>query len=435
MPVPTGRLAVTAAVLSVVVLLLPVAPGRVLLAGNGILLVVALVDWAMAVPPSALTLERSVPAIVTLGDQVELQWRLHNPANRQVRAVLADRLVPSLGAAARRFPFAVRPGRSAIGRTTLTPRRRGRFPLDEITVRVAGPLGLAARQSRLSVPTTLRVYPAFASRKEAELRLERARVQEIGLRSARGRGGGSAFETLREYGPDDDFRRIDWAATARRRVPIVRTYRAERNQTVLLLLDCGRVMAGRCDGVPRLEHAMDAALLLTVVAGRLGDRVGLLAFDSDLRAAVGPSAGGDPLGRVTEAMYQLEPSLVESDYRGAFARTLARWHRRALLVLFTELTEAVVEESLLPALPLIARDHVVVIAAVRDPEVEAWMGESPTDAAIVYRRAAASAAMEERRRTVARLRAVGATVVDAGPGRLAPELADAYLAVKATGQL
>ncbi len=435
MPVPTGRLAAATAFLSLAVLVLPWRPGLTLLVVDGALVAVAGVDWLAAVRPASLGLRRSVPAIVTLGERAELEWSVSNPSRRTVRATLTDRLVPSLRASTRRFRVTVTPGAAGGARATLAPQRRGRFVLGEVTVRVAGPLGLVARQVRRAVPGTLRVYPAFASRKEAELRLERARVQELGLRSARGRGGGTAFEALREYGPDDDFRRIDWAATARRDVPIVHTYRAERNQRVLLLLDCGRVMAGRCDGVPRLEHAMDAALLITVVAGRLGDRVGLLAFDDDVRAAVGPAAGGRPLPRITEAMYQLEPSLVESDYRGAFARTLAQWHRRALLVLFTELTEAAVEEGLLPALPLIARDHVVVIAAVRDPAVEAWSGESPTDAAIAYRRAAASAALEERRRTVARLRALGAAVVDAEPGRLAPELADAYLDLKATGRL
>ena len=106
-----------------------------------------------------------------------------------------------------------------------------------------------------------------------------ARLQEAGLRSARGRGGGTEFDQLREYRPDDEFRRIDWTATARTGRPIVRTYRAERNQIVIMLLDNGRVMAGRVDGVPRVEHAMDAAMMLTSVATRLGDRAGLVAFD------------------------------------------------------------------------------------------------------------------------------------------------------------
>src|SRR5947208_13972806 len=126
---------------------------------------------------------------------------------------------------------------------------------------------------------------------------------------------------------------MDWAATARSQKAIVRTYRAERNQTVITMLDNGRIMAGRVDGVPRVEHAMDAVMMLTAVATRLGDRCGLVAFDRSVRSVVPPSHGRDQLGRVTEAMYTLEPQLAESDYRGAFTETLARFRRRALLVL------------------------------------------------------------------------------------------------------
>jgi uncharacterized protein (DUF58 family) len=302
-------------------------------------------------------------------------------------------------------------------------------------VRVEGPLGLAARQQRRRSPSLLRVYPPFRSKDEAELRIERARILEVGLRSAKGRGGGTDFDQLRDYGPDDDHRRMDWAATARTGRAIVRTYRAERNQTVVLLLDNGRVMAGRVGGVPRVEHAMDAVMCVTTVAARLGDRCGLVAFDRTVRAVVAPGAGREQLGRVTEAMYDLSPELLESDYRGAFTTTLARFRRRSMLVLLTDLVEQAVGESLLPALPLVARHHVVLVGAVRDPDVERWATATPTDAEAAYRKAAAVAALDARARATARLRALGAVVVDAPPGRLAPLLTDAYLEAKATGRL
>jgi uncharacterized protein (DUF58 family) len=283
----------------------------------------------------------------------------------------------------------------------------------------------------------LRVYPPFRSRDEAELRINRARVLEVGLRSAAVRGGGTEFDSLREYTVDDEFRRIDWAATARTAGAraIVRTYRAERNQTVLLLLDTGRTMAGRVDAVPRLDHAMDAVMMLTAVATRLGDRAGMVAFSSSVRAVVAPGHGGDQLSRVTEAMFALQPELVESDYRGAFVQTLARFRRRALLVVLSELASEAMTETLLPALPLVARDHLVVVASSLDPAVESWARSSPPDASGAYRKAAAVSALDDRRRMTARLRGLGATVVDAPPGALAPRLADAYLRVKATGRL
>jgi uncharacterized protein (DUF58 family) len=441
-PVVTWRLVVAAAVGSLVVLVLPAPPPLGLWVVNGVLLAAAVADWLLAVPPADLEVDRELPGIVPLGTEARVTWRIAHrpgrdprPAGRGIRVRVADELAPSLRAVTRRARVVVPPRGRAAAETLIRPSRRGRFAPTELVVRVEGPLGLAARQGRRRVPGLVRVYPPFESRDEAELRVNKARILEVGLRSAQGRGGGTEFDSMREYGVDDEFRRIDWAATARSGKTIVRTYRAERNQTVLLLLDSGRTMAGRVADVPRLDHAMDAVMLLTSLATRLGDRAGLVAFDREVRAVVGPGHARDQLSRVTEAMYQLQPLLVESDYRGAFAETLTRFRRRAMLVVLTELAEQAVSETLLPALPLIARDHLVVVASVADPEVRGWALATPVEPGAAYRKAAAVAALADRRRTVARLRGLGAVVVDAPPGRLAPDLADAYLRVKATGRL
>ena len=434
MPVPTPRLALVAALLSLAALVAP-EPGATLALLDAALLLAAVVDWALALPPKAVAVERALPGVVVLDDEATVTWRLRNPSRRRLRVALADELAPSLRPSRRRARLVVPPRGQVSASATVRPSRRGRFTPQELVLRVEGPLGLAARQARRRLPGVLRVHPPFRSRAEAELRIERARILEVGLRASRGRGGGTEFEALREYSPDDEFRRIDWAATARAGKTIVRTYRAERNQTVLVLLDSGRTMAGRVDDVPRLDHAMDAVMMLTAVATRLGDRVGLVAFDRSVRAVVPPGSQRAQLGRVTEAMYDLEPELVESDYRAAFAQTLARSRRRALLVLLSDLGEQAVAESLLPALPLVVRTHLVVVGGVVDPQVVAWARSTPEGAGDAYRKAAAVAALDERGRAAARLRGLGATVVDAEPGRLAPLLADTYLDAKATGAL
>src|SRR6266542_2378853 len=400
MPVLTWRLAAAAAAASGLVLLLPVPAPWGLLAVDGALLLAALVDWLLAARPAELEVVRELPGIVPLGTQARVAWTVAyrrdaaRRTGRPLRVRLADELAPSLRAATRRARVVLVPGGRASAATSIRPERRGRFTPGEMVVRVDGPLGLVARQGR-------------------------RRLEGV----------------LREYGVDDEFRRMDWAATARANKPIVRTYRAERNQTVLLLLDAGRTMAGLVAGVPRLEHAMDAVMMLTAVATRLGDRAGMVAFDSEVRAMVGAGHARDQLSRVTEAMYSLEPKLVESDYRGAFAATLSRFRRRTMLVVLTELAEQAVTQSLVPTLPLIARDHLMVVASVTDPQVSQWATSSPLEPGAAYRKAAATAALDDRRRTVARLRGLGAVVVDAPPGRLAPDLADAYLKVKATGRL
>ncbi|HEY3186914.1 MAG TPA: DUF58 domain-containing protein, partial [Solirubrobacteraceae bacterium] len=308
MPLP--RLAVVAAVASLVVAFLPFGTWRAIALVDLGVVVLAAVDAALAADPTTLDVRRRFPEVLSLGQEAALTWRVENPSARSLVVEVADQLAPSLRAGRRRVAVEVPAAGTATATTTMRPARRGRFAVDELAVRVAGPLRLAARQARLARPHTIRVYPPFASRDEAELRITRARILEVGLRSAQGRGGGTDFDSLREYTPDDESRRLDWAATARTGKPIVRTYRAERNQNVLLLLDTGRVMAGRVADVPRLEHAIDAVMMLTTVATRLGDRAGLVAFDDEVRAVVKPAHGRSQVARVTEAMYELEPRLV-----------------------------------------------------------------------------------------------------------------------------
>jgi uncharacterized protein (DUF58 family) len=411
----------------------PVVPGLLVL--DGLLLVVVVVDWFLAPAPGQVTVTRTMPVVLTIEQSGEITWRVGNSTRRRLRVGFADELAPSLRASVRRATVSVPAEGSTIVRATIRPSRRGRFVPSEVAVRVYGPMGLIARQRRRWLPGTLQVHPPFRSKDEAELRINRARLLEVGLRSAQGRGGGTEFESLREYSTDDEFRRLDWSATARAGKPIVRTYRAERNQTVVVLLDEGRLMAGRVDDVPRVEHAMDAALMLATVATRLGDRYGLVVFDAAVRTVLAPSKSRAQVGRVTEALFDLEPELVETDYRAAFIETIVRFRRRALLVLMTELNEQAAEEYLVPALPLISRSHVIVVGAVRDPEVDRWAVERAEGAEEAYRRSAAIAAIEERNRLAARLRGFGVTVVDAAPGKLAPELADTYLRLKATGRL
>lgn len=435
LPVPTRRLAVLTAAMAVVAVALPFGLVGALLVINAGLILAALVDWLLAIEVRLVGVTREMPGSLTLGSSGVVVWRVSNGSRRDITVGLCDELVPSLHPGDRRAVIEVPAGATEAAMTTISPSRRGRFEPSVMTLRVEGPLGLVARQASRDVPGLLRVNPRFRSREEAELRINRTRMAEVGLRSTRGHGGGTEFDSLRDYTVDDEMRRIDWAATARAGRAIVRTYRAERNQQVMCLLDCGRTMAARIENEPRIEHAMDAVMMLTHVATRLGDRAGLVAFDAEVRAIVAPGHAVGRLQAVTEAMFTLEPRLVESDYQGAFVATLARFRRRSMLVLFSDLAEQAVTESLLPALPLIARDHVVVVAAVADPAVQRWATGEPLDAEGVYQKAAAIAAIEERRRVTFRLRRLGVTVVDAPPGSLAPRLADAYLEVKGTGRL
>ena len=428
----TGRAGLVALAAAVVVGLL--APtGWAVLVATALLLSLVALDVALAGSVRALGMTRDGDSVVRLGETAAVRLTVTNASGRRVRGRLRDAWPPSAGAAGQRHALDVPPGERRRVVTTLRPTRRGDRVADRVTVRAVGPLGLAARQGSHVVPWRLRALPPFTSRKHLPSRL--ARLRELDGRSAvMVRGQGTEFDSLREYVGGDDVRSIDWRASARASDVMVRTWRPERDRQVLLVLDCGRTAAGRVGDAPRLDAAMDAALLLAALAARAGDRVDLLAYDRAVRARVQNVSGSGLLPALVQAMAPLEATLVEPDYRGMVATVLARASRRSLVVLLTALDTAPVEEGLLPVLAQLTRRHRVVVASVADPRVQE-MAASRGDAEAVYDAAAAERSRFERRRLADLLGRRGVEVVDAPPHLLAPELADRYLALKAAGRL
>ncbi|SDQ09133.1 DUF58 domain-containing protein [Quadrisphaera sp. DSM 44207] len=398
----------------------------------GVVAVVAL-DVALAASPRALEVERDLPASVRLGEPVEGVLVVTNTGSRRLRGVLRDAWPPSAGADGARSALDVPPGERRRLRTALRPTRRGDRRVEVVVVRSRGPLGVAARQASLPAPGALRVLPPFASRRHLPGRLARLRTLD-GSASASVRGQGTEFDSLREYVPGDDVRSIDWRATARASSVVVRTWRPERDRRVLVVLDTSRTSAGRVGDAPRLDAAMDAALLLAALASAAGDRVDLLAADRRVRASVTGVRPPGLLAALVQAMAPLEASLVEADWSAVVAEVRRRMPHRGLLVLLTPLEAAAVEESLLPVLPTLLAAHTVLVSSVADPAVDAMVA-SRGDAPSVLTAAAAERARLERAALVARMERSGAEVVDAPPELLPPRLADAYLALKAAGRL
>ncbi|KUH35917.1 MULTISPECIES: DUF58 domain-containing protein [Streptomyces] len=433
----TGRTALLAAIGSLPVgILAPSWTG--MLAVNVPLSLAILCDYALAAPVRTLQFTRSGDTSVRLGEAAAVELTVGNPSRRRLRAHVRDAWPPSSWRdgskeAASRHEVTVPAGERRRLTTRLRPSRRGDRQADRVTVRSFGPLGLAARQGSHRVPWTVRVLPPFTSRKHLPSRL--ARLRELdGRTSVLTRGEGTEFDSLREYVPGDDTRSIDWRATARQSSVAVRTWRPERDRHILLVLDTGRTSAGRVGDVPRLDAAMDAALLLTALASRAGDRVDLLAYDRRVRARVQGRPAGEVLPAMVAAMANLEPELVETDARALGAAALTGAPRRSLIVLLTSLDAAPVEEGLLPVLPQLTQRHTVVVASVSDPHVQE-MTHSRGSARAVYEAAAGAQAQAQRRTVAEQLQRHDVTVVDATPENLAPALADAYLGLKAAGRL
>lgn len=425
----TGRAALLAALGMPLVAL---APFHATWIGWSVLVALAcLADRTLAAHPRQVEVTRRTPAAVRLGEATSSELVVRVTGRRRLRGTVRDAWQPSAGAGRDRHRVDLGPGEAVRLRTPLRPTRRGDRHADLVTVRSLGPAGLAGRQASHEAPARLRVLPEFASRKHLPSRL--ARLRELDGRAAvQVRGQGTEFDSLREYVIGDDVRSIDWRATARRSEVVVRTWRPERDRRVLLLLDTGRTSALRVGDAPRLDASIEAALLLGALATHAGDRVELVAYDRRVRARAQGTTGARLMPALADALATVEPELTETDWAGAAAAVKARLSQRALVVVLTAIEPAAVESGLLEAVA--GLDHQVVVASVRDPELEA-LRAGRGDVHAVFDAAAAERAQLERDAVVLRLRQRGAEVVDAVPDELAPALADRYLALKAAGRL
>lgn len=400
------------------------------------------IDVWLAAGVGGLRYTRSPDSTVRLGQEVDAVLTIHNDGRRRFRGQIRDAWPPSARAQPRVHPVAIGAGQQSRVRTRLRPVRRGDQRAAAVTARSIGPLGLAGRQASRPEPGRIRVVPPFLSRKHLPSRLARLREMDGSLPTLI-RGQGTEFDSLREYVVGDDVRSIDWRATARRADVVVRTWRPERDRRVVLVLDTGRTAAGRVGvdptsvepaGWPRLDWAMDAALLLAALATRAGDHVDFLAHDRVTRAAVFGAARTEVLTQLVEAMAPLQPTLVETDWRALASSLVRRTGQQSLVVLLTDLNATALEEGLLPVVGTLSARHRLLVAAVADPRVDE-MAAGRADAAAVYDAAAAEHCRNERRAVSARLRGGGVEVVDAVPAELAAALADHYLAMKAAGRL
>ncbi len=434
MPLPTSRAALLLVAGAVVALASAGSPALLATAVALDLAALALValDAALAPGPGALRAARRVrePLSAFCGNGVAL--RLESAWRRPLRLELADTPPASFDASGHRRELALGPGGEARLVYEVTPRARGRFSFGDLHVRAAGPLGLAARQWRVPLAREVRVYPDL----RALATLPGGARPEAGRTRAHGPREGREFAALRAYFPGDDVRAIDWKATARRGAPVVREWQPERNQTLWVLLDCGRHLAARLgDGRAKLDHAVDAALALARAAATRGDRAGAVLFGAEVTRVVPPGSGRAQLAPLADALHLAEARIEESDYAAAFDVVEARQRRRALVVVFTDLADPDTSALLLARAAHLRRRHLVLVAAVADSEIADAAAARPRDDEEAFMRAAAESILEEREAAVLRLAAAGVRVESVPARELAAAVVGRYADVKARGEL
>ncbi|GAB2698727.1 DUF58 domain-containing protein [Nocardia thraciensis] len=430
--VVTGRLAAVAAVAAVTATaVLSSWWGVVLL--TGVLTALIGVDVLALGRVDGLELSRLPVTTVRLGRSAAVELTVVNRGSRTVRGVLWDDWPESARATTRAHPLHLPPNTRIRLTTTLRPSFRGDRAAGPVTLRLLGPMGLAGRQFRRTVPARVRALPPFRSEGVLASKVAELHLLE-GSTVVHARGQGSEFDSFREYVAGDDVRAIDWRATARAADVLVRTWRPERHRRLLILLDTGRLAAGRVGDGTRLDASIEAALLLGGLAAAAGDAVDLLAYDREVRAEVRGGSGKGLQPKLLHALAGVVPALVDTDTAGLVRTALMRARRRGLVVWFTSLDGAMVEENLLPVLPVLARRHRVVLVSVTDPDVATAAGRRDALTEI-YTAAAAETQLAERALIQESLRRKGIDVVTASPDRLPEALADEYLELKRSGAM
>ncbi len=322
-------------------------------------------------------------------------------------------------------------GRSAWSSVyEVVPPRRGDYRFGDIHLRWKSPLGLIVRQARYPCAGPVRVYPNLMDIRRYDLMVRQNRLREMGLRHSRISGEGTEFERLREYLPDDDFRRIHWKATARRNRPVTIEYQTERSQNVIAVLDIGRMMQSPVNQMAKLDYAVNAVLLLAFVAAGKGDKVGLLSFADEVQHYLRPQAGRAQFYRMLKALYAVEPQGVEPDYRRALGYLAGKERKRSLVILFTDLTGNLGVRALLESMGAIAERSLPMIVTISDPDIHAAASDRPAGSEAVYLRMEAEILLEERRQALDMLRRRGVLTLDVPANRLSVSVINRYLELK-----
>jgi uncharacterized protein (DUF58 family) len=409
------------------------APGMWTAAAAWIVLTVGLMlaDGLLAAAPRGMTLETLAPRVMGVG----------RPETATVTAVFegaAPAVVElAVGVNAR---FSATPDRQSVavlegrGRAEvrLDPLRRGEGRIEGVWARWRGPLGLVWLQRHATEGAPVTVTPDVAGVKEAALRLF-ARDAPLGAKPLLDAGEGSDFHALKEFQTGMDLGDIDWKQSARHGKLIGREYRTERNHHVLLALDTGRLMSAPAAGLPRIDRAINAALLLAFVSLRIGDRVGLFAFDSRPRLASGLTSGPAAFPLLQKLASGIDYSTEETNFTLGLTALAGRLDRRAMVVVFTDFADATSAELMIENVARLMRTHVVLFVVFRDAELEELVACEPRSPEDVTRAVIAERLLRQRDAVATRLKRLGAQIVDAPAGGLPAALLNSYLDVKRRG--
>lgn len=424
---------------------------------------VGVVDGLMTPNPSDLAWRRDHDSKLYLGAWNTIKLSLVNRSVRPARFRVRDATPALFRTEGNVVRGVCKPRDRDVVEYRVMPIHRGDYRFGPLTARLLGPLGLVWRQRAWPLAGDVKVYPNLLAIRSYESLARRGQLQEMGLRTVRRFGGGTEFDQLRDYTRDDEYRRINWKATARAGHLVSADFRTERAQNVFLVLDAGRLMTapvpidstapgnsaephGRAEALhyrpgvahgavnppalTRFDHAVNAAVLLAFVAQQTGDRIGLVCFGEQIIRYLAPRPGRRSFLTVTHAIHDVQPEPVEPDYGFALRYLAARQRQRSLVVLFTDVTEAEAALTLIHPVHYLARRHLCLVVTLRDPELERMYNLIPTESKSLYERAVAGTVLEERSRILQLLRQRGVLTLDVVADKLSAGVLNRYLEIK-----
>ncbi len=403
---------------------------------DAVILIAWVFDLVRLPPPRDIEVSRAWPNALSLGRFSRVELEVHNGSRQPLYALVTDE-TPTLFCDQPPSAWAELPaGDSAKQQYEIQPKSRGDITQGRAFVRYRSSLGLAEKWAVANVAQTARVMPDLVRARNAALYLIRAKQVEMEKRRRRQRGAGREFEALREYRPGDEMRTISWTATARRHQLITRTFQVERSQTVWIVVDSGRLLRTQIQdaerGIPvsKLDYAVDAALALAQVATQSGDRVGLLAYGRTVQKLIGPGRGAQHVRTVLDALAQVKVEVNEANHTLAARTLLHAQSQRALVVWITDFAETATVPEIIEHAALMQRKHLVVFAAMAQPDLARVTQEIPDSDIALFRHAAAVEVADRRQRLLRVLRDQGVLALDMEPTNFSDGLLNQYLEIK-----
>lgn len=428
-----GRLALMlAAILALVLIAAIVEPAVAGIAVLGDALIIAASLWeGRGLKRAPVDIERENWVRVQVGRAEEFTYRIANRSRRSLVVHIRQPWPDGIEGTVNTAMVSLAPGEVVRLALTATPRVRGVIEVPPARIDVHGPADIARWRSTLPTGAQVKVFPSLRGMTEYEALRRQHASSLVGLHRQRMLGSGREFDQLRDYFSGDDYRDVNWKATARRNRPITNMYQEERSHDVVLCLDCGRMMGNPVGAGTALDYAVDASIMLAHVANRHGDRVGLALFGDVVHRFVKPAAGLPAVHRIIEELVDARPEPVFPSYGALMGSLRTRQNRRSLVVLFTDLNDPQLAANLSESLQLASRRHVVVVISLRDPLLDRIASGPADDRSSLYQVLAARQLTKERATYARELHRIGASVLEADANSITIQLLNTYLSIKA----